>query len=304
VKPARLLVVEDEPLVAADLVALLQEQGHEVIGSTRCGAEALGLAAEGRFDLATMDIRLGGAPDGIETAGLLRARHGIRVVYVTAFADDATLERAHPTEPLGYLVKPFQARDVRATLSMATFRADVERRRDEDAGWGEAALQRAGAGVMAVDVDGRLRFLSPTAERLTGVASAALRPHLGEVLEPPGPEGWGPSLAAAAEGRQLAGVTRPRAGAGPEALAFTFTPLRREDGPVRGTVVTLRSPARRGALGGGSPVLVSCVGCRKVQAADGGWMTIEEYLLDHHGLALSHGLCAGCVARLYPDEDA
>jgi signal transduction histidine kinase len=129
----KILVVEDEPISAADLAEQLQRLGYEVAGPVASGEKALALAEELQPDLVLMDIHLQGEIDGVEAATELSQRHDIPVIFLTAFDDAATLERAKQAEPYGYLLKPFEMRNVRTTLEMAAHKhqAIVERRRAE-----------------------------------------------------------------------------------------------------------------------------------------------------------------------------
>jgi signal transduction histidine kinase len=127
---ARVLVVEDEHLVALDIQLRLTRMGYvPVVAFT--GSEALARAAEEAFDLVLMDIRLKGAMDGIEAATAIRAAHDVPVIYLTAYADNPTVERARMTEPYGYLLKPFQDRELKATIQIALQRHASERFRQE-----------------------------------------------------------------------------------------------------------------------------------------------------------------------------
>lgn len=125
--PSEILIVEDESIVALDLEARLVRMGYQVVGIAFSGEEAIRLAAQNRPTLVLMDIRLRGGMDGVETAAQIRARYGIPVAYLTAYADEPTLQRAKVTEPLGYLVKPFEERDLRSTIEMALYRIEMER---------------------------------------------------------------------------------------------------------------------------------------------------------------------------------
>src|ERR1041384_3940772 len=116
----RLLVVEDERIVALDLRGALEDLGYTVIGTAASSDEALRTADESRPDLVLMDIRIAGASDGIQAASLLRSRYQLPVVYLTANADQATLERALATEPAGYLVKPYNHQSLRTTIEVAS----------------------------------------------------------------------------------------------------------------------------------------------------------------------------------------
>src|SRR5262245_39460868 len=105
--PPKILVVEDERIVARDIQNRLTQLGYEVAGITRSGEEAVRLADQFRPDLVLMDIRLDGAVDGVAAAQEIRERFQLPVVYLTAYADDDTLRRARVTEPFGYILKPF-----------------------------------------------------------------------------------------------------------------------------------------------------------------------------------------------------
>jgi len=125
---ARILVVEDEAIVAEDLRDLLEELRYEVAAVVPSGGEAIAKAVELRPDLVLMDIKLKGAMEGIEAAVKIREQTGPPVVFLTAFADERTLERAKTACPYGYLIKPFDQRTLRATIEVALNRYREERR--------------------------------------------------------------------------------------------------------------------------------------------------------------------------------
>jgi signal transduction histidine kinase/CheY-like chemotaxis protein len=120
--PARVLVVEDENIVAMDLRASLERLGYEVTDTAGSAADALDSAEANRPDLVLMDIRIRGDMDGTEAAEQMRRRFNLPVVYLTAYSDDATLQRAQVTEPFGYLLKPFDERELQIVVQMALFR--------------------------------------------------------------------------------------------------------------------------------------------------------------------------------------
>ncbi|MCX6899244.1 MAG: response regulator [Verrucomicrobia bacterium] len=122
----RVLVVEDEPIVAADLKVRLDMLGCKVVGSAASGEKALVLAGQLLPDLVLMDIRLEGAMDGIEAAQQMRQRWHLAVVYLTAYADDTTVERAKVTEPFGYILKPFKDRELKTVIEMALYKHHAE----------------------------------------------------------------------------------------------------------------------------------------------------------------------------------
>lgn len=123
-----ILVVEDEVIIAWDIQSRLQNLGYSVSGWASSGPEALSRALETRPDVVLMDIRLQGDMDGIETAQHLQARVDIPIIYLTAYADEATLQRAKITAPYGYLLKPFEQRELHTTIEMALYRHQMERK--------------------------------------------------------------------------------------------------------------------------------------------------------------------------------
>jgi signal transduction histidine kinase len=116
---AKILVVEDESITAMDLRTRLRNLGYTVPAFASSGEEAVRKAAELRPDLVLMDIRLKADMDGIEAAEAIRSRFDIPVVYLTAYTDEDTLQRARLTEPFGYLLKPFEERELHTTIGMA-----------------------------------------------------------------------------------------------------------------------------------------------------------------------------------------
>ena len=122
----RILIVEDEGIVAADLEDRLKRMGYTVAGKAASGSRAIEEAARLRPDLALMDIILKGPLDGVETAEQITNRYEIPVVYLTAHADDPTTKRAELTGPFGYVLKPFDDRELRMTVEIALYRAATE----------------------------------------------------------------------------------------------------------------------------------------------------------------------------------
>ncbi len=123
---AKILVVEDESIIAKDIQNMLKNLGYEVPAIAFTAEEAIEKAAETRPDLVLMDIRLRGDMDGIKAAEQIRSQLDVPVVYLTAYADADTLERAKLTEPFGYIVKPFEERDLHTTVEVALYRHELE----------------------------------------------------------------------------------------------------------------------------------------------------------------------------------
>jgi len=123
----QILVVEDEGIVVTGIRNMLKSLGYGVPAVASSGKEALRKAAETHPDLVLMDIVLEGDMDGIQAAERIRARFNIPVVYLTAYADDSTVQRAKMTAPYGYLLKPFNERELHAAIEMALYKHMIER---------------------------------------------------------------------------------------------------------------------------------------------------------------------------------
>jgi signal transduction histidine kinase len=132
-KRTRILVVEDERIVAEDLSMSLQELGYDVPAILESAEEVIARASDIAPDLILMDVMLGGKLDGVEAAERLTAIADIPVIFLTAHADDATFQRAKRSEPLGYLLKPFDVAQLRHTIEMALYKHSLDARLKESA---------------------------------------------------------------------------------------------------------------------------------------------------------------------------
>jgi diguanylate cyclase (GGDEF)-like protein/PAS domain S-box-containing protein len=163
------LVVEDESVVAMDLDGQLRDMGYKVCGCVDNGRDAIDRARTDHPDLILMDIVLKGDTDGIAAAGQIAQELHIPVLFLTAYSDDDTVERAAGAWPYGYLTKPFQSRELRAGIEVALRKADVERRLRDSERWLAAVLRGVGDAVIATDAAGRVGLVNPAAERLLGM---------------------------------------------------------------------------------------------------------------------------------------
>jgi PAS domain S-box-containing protein len=162
------MVVEDERIVARNLQNELEGLGYKVPAIASSGREALQKIEDTLPDLVLMDIVLKGDMDGVEVSDEIRDRFDIPVVYLTAYADDATLRRAKITEPYGYLVKPYEEKELRTTIELALFRHRLQGISREMRLWLSAILRSMADGVIVADGKGCIRICNRAAENLTG----------------------------------------------------------------------------------------------------------------------------------------
>jgi len=165
---AKILIVEDERIVAEDLKRNLDHLGYEVSNVASSGKDALKMIKENKPDLVLMDIVLRGRMSGIEAADIIRVEYNIPVIYVTAHADEKTLEKAKFTEPYGYILKPFDERELQSTIEMVLYKSSMEKRLRENETWLSTILKSIGDGVIVTDDKGCVTFVNQVAEHLTG----------------------------------------------------------------------------------------------------------------------------------------
>jgi PAS domain S-box-containing protein/putative nucleotidyltransferase with HDIG domain len=164
----KILVVEDESIVARDIRNMLLGLGYEVTAVISDAEEAIKSAKKDRPHLVLMDIMLPGDLSGVEAADQIYSDFNIPVVYLTAFADETTLQRAKETEPFGYLLKPFEERELKSTIEIAIYKFGMEMKLRERERWLTTMLKSIEDGVIATDKKGNITFMNPLAETLTG----------------------------------------------------------------------------------------------------------------------------------------
>ncbi|MGZ6096348.1 MAG: response regulator, partial [Polyangiales bacterium] len=176
---ARVMIVEDERIVALELEDRLRRMGYDVVGSFGSGEQAVRAAPDLAPELAVLDIRLAGSMDGVDVAEDLKRRLDLAIVFLSAYADDETVSRVKATEPLGYVLKPFEERALQATIETALFRHRAERerrladeaRRAAEARW-VAILENSADAIVSIDASEQITVFNRAAERMFGWSSA------------------------------------------------------------------------------------------------------------------------------------
>lgn len=167
-RPSRILVVEDESIVAFNLQQRLAQLGYDVPAIAVSGEECMEMFSQTQPDLVLMDIHIQGDMDGIEVASRLRETHSAPVIYLTAYSEDSTLERARQTRPYGYLLKPFSERELHATIQMAFERHKLEVELVDHQRLLQQALEAASMGVLEMDTATSAITASPRTAELLG----------------------------------------------------------------------------------------------------------------------------------------
>ncbi len=164
----RVLVVEDEVIVARTIASQLNQLGYIVTGTASSGKVAIAKALETQPEIVLMDIILKGEMDGIAAASYIREQLEIPVIFLTAYGDTNTLERAKVTQPFGYIVKPFTIKDLQIAIEIALLKYRLECELRENRDQLATLLNSMSDAVIATDDRGRVTFMNPASEIITG----------------------------------------------------------------------------------------------------------------------------------------
>ena len=165
---AKILIVEDEGIIANTIASRLAKSGYEVAGIADSSEEALAKIPELNPELVLMDIRIKGAMDGIETAVQIRERFDIPFIFLSAHTDRQTVDRARTTGASGFLTKPIHHENLAATIEMAIHKHRANRAGRDQRAWMATVLGTMADAMVVIDRDRKIQFLNGPAEELTG----------------------------------------------------------------------------------------------------------------------------------------
>ncbi len=242
-------IVEDDGLVAEDIRRSLEESGFAVSRAVPTAVQALESAKEDSPDLVLMDIKLKGDMDGTEAALKIHDLYDIPIIYLTAYCDTDVLEKAKLCGPFGYIVKPFDDRELKTTIEIALYKHAMEKRLKDSEQWLLTTLNSIGDGVITTDTTGMITFINPVAESLTGWnISEALNQSLDNVFqiinESTGQPVGGLARKVIDEGRVLSldntTLLIRRNSTDKVLIGDSAAPIRNKKGEITGTVIVFR----------------------------------------------------------------
>ena len=179
----KILIVEDEIIIAKDIENTLLKDGFTVVGLASTGEKAIEEINKTNPDLVLMDIKLKGKMDGIETAEVIRNQFDLPLIYLTSYKDEKTLIRARITEPYGYIIKPFDPRELKILIDLSYYKHKTRQKLKEGKEWLSTTLKSIGEAVVAANSNGKIQYMNPTAEKLTGwLENEAIKIPVNDVL--------------------------------------------------------------------------------------------------------------------------
>lgn len=180
---SNILIVEDEEMIAESIKSRLEMLGYQVPEMLSSGEKVIESVRASQPDLVLMDIRLRGRMDGIAVAKELRNHYDFPIIYLTAYCDDDTLERAKATEPEGFIVKPFSYADLRASIEIALYKHKLKNEKKVRTSGMMESLIHVKDAVVITDREGKILLLNPMAEEMIGDSEGAMKGmDVGEVL--------------------------------------------------------------------------------------------------------------------------
>ena len=303
----KLMVVDDEVLIAMELEEDLSSMGYVVLGRTTSGEGAIDMARQLSPDAILMDIVMPGTTDGISAAEIIKTELDIPIIFLTAYADDQYIERAKAVEPFGYIVKPFQEKEVKAAIEIALYRKDIERRLRKSEGKYRSLIDNVSEAIVSADSHGNIIYCNPSAETILGYLAdeavgrpitfiwperfrEAYQEEMGLVLSTGKTKFIGKTVES--KGLRRDGSEFP--------LEFTLTAIEIKKEIffiVVARDITERKwteEEREELIGGVLPI---CSYCKKIRNDQNNWEPIEEYIGQRTGTVFTHGVCPECYEK-------
>lgn len=317
INPENIMIVEDEGIVAKDIEMTLKRLGYKVSAIVSSGEEAIRKTVEALPDLVLMDIVLEGDIDGIETARHIGSHFDVPIVYLTAYIDEETLLRAMSTSPFGYIVKPFDDRQLYSSIQMAyqTYKAVKNLKDRELSLW--SVFENTSEMIMILDMDNEIRLVNRSLEKELGYKPGELSgSNIQRFFHP--------------DDHQTVLNSLKKAGKNPDMPICIECCIRHADGSwhdlkasflnnpgiggiikflhrskkhckhlaeSEGTAATLQETSEgKEQLQGVLPI---CSLCKSIRDKNGKWHQIENYIMDHAGVEFIHGYCPDCFKKLY-----
>lgn len=313
----KIMVVDDEVIITAQLERRLTLMGYDVVGRANSGEKSIDMAMRLRPDLILMDIVMPGEVDGIDAAGKIRKEMDIPIIFLTAYADDLYVSRAKEVEPYGYIVKPFQENEVRATIEVALYRKDIERDIMRSMERLQTIVDTLHDAVISLDGAGEIIFWNRRAQHLFGYESdevmgkkfsSFLSEPAKKCLETILSRGELPDMEKNCQwSEEFRGLRKD----GGEFLMnllpsiqrvrnerFITCVIREQRIPIDIVPLAVNSGRIQDIHG---RLFTICSYCGLVRDDNGAWRHLAEYLGKRFGIRFSHGICPICMKTHHPD---
>lgn len=291
-----ILVVEDELMIAEDIIQSLSSAGYHVPFSVPSGLEAIAKVKECQPDLVLMDILLKGDLDGIETAQEIRQIHDCAIIFLTAFTDQKMFQRAKVASPYGYLLKPFRERELQAMVEISLHRHEMQKQDQAKYDLFLNTLLNTQDAILVTDTNGKIQFSNPASEKLLAYQTQPLHSLLlTDILlwdKNTSFEDWLKSSATDhCHLKNKQGQT----------IAAKKTKLHLSDSHSLSYVWNLYFQESESISSGPGSLISICASCKNIRNEDGHYIPFETFFRDKYSSRFTHGICPGCFETLYPE---
>ncbi len=322
-QPRRILIVEDEVVVSTDLAMKLKRIGYEVAGCIRYGEQALDAAFRNHAEMVIMDIHLKGEMDGTKAAKAISENLGIPIIFLTAYSDENTINKAKEGAPYAYLKKPVRLEDLAISIDIAFYKSEMESKLKKNEIRYRTVADYTHNWETWISPSGEIEYMSPSCERVTGYSreefleDPSLILHIMQVDNPTLQE-FKQHFSHKEKTEQIQFKIKTKTGE-TRWIEHVCRPVFSDMGDYIGrrgsnidiTDKKLADQAREKliqeleealtkvkTLNGLLPI---CCSCKKIRDDDGYWNQIETYMTEHSEIEFSHSICPDCAQKLYPE---
>ena len=326
------MLVDDEAIITMQLEKRLSAMGYRVVGVASSGEESVHMARRLKPDIVLMDIVMPGRVDGIDAATKIRSELDIPIIFLTAFADDAHINRAKGADPFGYIVKPFHEEEVQASIEVALHKRSGEKRLRENERLYHTIMREAFDPIIITDSQDYVLEANRQAEQLLECEkNLLLGSSLSQYVSPG-------ALKRSRIGKRdrMFQEVRVYTGSGSQIRArlskseVTYNGqcavlqiLSKRDASMRGRMkprklfrihdiygklFSHKQETEEGDMSGVNDAmnlqdeaLAVCGSCKKIRTSSNDWINFESFFQDSYGIDFSHGICSECAHKLWPD---
>ena len=315
----KVIIVEDERMIAEDIKNSLISMGYEVAAIYACGEDILAQLSGTEVDVILLDIMLDGELTGIDTARLINKKYDIPIIFLTAYADNATIHNASAVTPYAYILKPFDAKELNAAIEISLVKHSAERKLKISNKKYESLFMGNPEPSVYLDPGFKIIDVNPQFVKCFGyMLDEVYGKSIDELIIPPGMQKEASSLSdKTGEGNVYKDAYRKRKDGSLVPVSISAAPII-IDGIHTGTFVIYKDISIQKkaederekligklqkaldeveTLGGLIPI---CSHCKKVRDDSGYWDQVEDYISKRSNANFSHGICPDCMKKYYP----
>ena len=320
----KIMIVEDEYIVGREMQSFLSDMGFTVHQPIASGEEALRMAEVHQPDIILMDIYLAGEMDGVEAAGRIHEHLGIPIIFLTAYSDQAIIDRARLAEPFGYLLKPFEDQELKVAIEVALYKDKMEKKLRESELRYRTVADFTYDWEFWIKPDKSIEYVSPSCERITGYTPEKFMENpdlMHRIIHMEDLDVYfnhlvlhekreaGPSIDfriidKTGQTHWINHMCQPVFDVQGNYLGIRgsnrdITDRKETEENNKRLIKELRNAKNEiKELRGFLPI---CSHCKNIRDDEGYWHRIDMYIQDHSEAKFSHSICPDCARKLYPD---